>query len=80
MTFFAEGQLFNEICQIYRGESPWFWKRDILRQAEARGYLRIVAHTEELPFWWRTFEQATVIDNEKLKALLREETSWKGCP
>ena len=78
MYWFSEGELIGEVCKCYRMEVQWFWYRDVLRQAEQRGIIRIVGHDEKTPFWWRRFDQSIEIVSEKLAEVLRQETSWKG--
>ncbi len=77
MIWFSEGELFSEICRCYRRETTWFWYRDVLRQAEQRGFLKIVGHSDKNPFWWRTFEDSVEVTSAKLAELMRQETDRK---
>ena len=78
ITWFSEGDLCCNIAKCYRREVPWFWYRNVLAQAEQRGFVRIVGHSEELPLWWRPFDEAVEVLSEKLAVVLREESSWNG--
>ena len=79
MEWLSEGGLFGEVAACYRKENAtWFWYRDVLLQAEQRGFLRLVHERDGKPFWWLGFEDSVEVASEKLASLLREETSWKG--
>ena len=68
MYTFGEGDLIGEVIRLRReGQKPWFWYRDVLRQAQERGLLRIAGHTEEMPFWWRKFDESVEVTSEKLR-------------
>lgn len=76
MIYFAEGELFQQVCRCYRREVPWFWYRDLLRSAESRGFLKISGDEENHPFWWKKFEDTVEVTSDGLKKVLTEETEW----
>jgi hypothetical protein len=73
MYWFSEGELIGEILRLRRGIWCWFWYRDVLRQAEGRGFVRITAHTDEKPFWWRSFGESVEMLSDKLKEKAAED-------
>lgn len=73
MYWFSEGDLIGEVVRLRcEGQKPWFWYRDVLRQAEQRGFLRIIGHSDELPFWWRRFDDSVEVVSEKLREKIKE--------
>ena len=78
MIYLSEGDLFGEICRLRQEKNPsWFWYRDIMRQSEERGYLKVIAHTEDKPFWWRKFDESIEVTSEKLKNMIANPEMWK---
>ena len=75
---FSEGELFGEVARCCRGDALWFWYRDVIAQAEKRGFLRIVGHSDDKPMWWRSFDEGVEVTSEKLAEVLRSEAGWKG--
>ena len=67
MYCFGEGELIGVVMACRRGEKPYGWYRDVLRQAEERGMLKITGHSDETPFWWRKFSDSIELISEKLK-------------
>ena len=77
MMHFSDGGLCGEACSAYRHEVPYFWYRDVLLQAQDRGLLRITAHEEGNPFWWRRWEDSVEVVSDRLAQALEGETEWK---
>ena len=74
MYWFDEGGLVGEVVRLRReGQKPWFWYRDVIRQAEQRGYVRVTGHSDELPFWWRKFDDSVEATSEKLREKMAED-------
>ena len=74
MYWFADGELIGEIvCLRHDGQKPWFWYRDVLRQAEKRGYLKVTQDSEEKPFWWRRFDESVEVLSDKLREAIVED-------
>ena len=77
MIWFPEGELCGEVCKAYRKETYWFWRRDVLLQAEERGLLRITGDRAGT-FWAGRFEDNVEVLAKRLEDLLAEETDWMG--
>jgi hypothetical protein len=75
MIWFSDGDLVGEVVRLRReGQKPYWWYRDVLRQAEQRGFLRVTQDTEEKPFWWRHFDDSVEVVSDKLReAIVRDE-------
>lgn len=74
MYWFDEGSLIGEIVGLRReGQKPWFWYRDVLRQAEQRGFLRVTGHSDEFPFWWRWFDDSVEVLSDRLREKIIED-------
>lgn len=60
MYCFSEGDMVKEIIRFREDKrsAPWFWYRDTLLQAQDRGYLKVIADSDVLPFWWRKFDES----------------------
>jgi len=71
VIYFSEGELVGELLELMtnRSNHRYFYYRDVILQAQERGYLKVIAHTEDKPFWWRTFEESIELD-EKMKGLI----------
>jgi hypothetical protein len=52
----------------------WFY-RDIILQAEERGLVKVVANTEDKPFWWRSFEESIEL-SDRIKELIEKIKQW----
>ena len=76
--WFSEGELFGEVARCCRNEPTWSWYRDVIAQSASRGFVRIVGHSDEVPFWWRPFNGSVEVLSEKLAGLLRSEANWTG--
>lgn len=77
MINFTEGDLMGEICRLRDGNYSCVWYRDVIKQAEERGYLKVISHTEEMPFWWRKFDDSIEVTSEKLKNMIANPDAWK---
>ena len=64
------GRLINRFSQ--RQGVFYLWYRDVMIQAHQRGFVRIHGHSEELPFWWRSFADSVEIVSEDLKGIVAE--------
>ena len=74
MYWFDEGGLVGEIVWLRReGQKPYWWYRDVLRQAEQRGFLRVTGHSDELPFWWRWFDDSVDVTSNRLREAIIED-------
>jgi hypothetical protein len=78
MYWYSEGDLIGEIIKFRRYGALWFWYRDVLLQAQERGFVKITAHTDDKPFWWRKFGESIEIVNEKLKEKIAEDDKEHG--
>jgi len=60
VMYFNDTELTEMILGFQRDQNHiyWFWYRDILLEAQSRDLVRITAHTEEMPFWWRKFDES----------------------
>lgn len=65
--------MIGAVLACRRGEKPYWWYRDVLRQAEERGLIRIMGHSEQVPFWWRKFDESVEVISEKLKEAIKKD-------
>ena len=49
----------------------WYY-RNVLIQAQERGLVRITGHSNEIPFWWRKFDESIEILSEQLKTAISD--------
>jgi len=52
----------------------WFY-RDTILQAQERGLVKVIAHTEDKPFWWRSFESSIEL-SDRIKELIEKIKQW----
>jgi len=71
MYWFGESEL-AETIEKFRAQSSNYsvcWYRDVILQAQDRGYLKVVAHSDDVPFWYRKFDESIEI-SESLKSII----------
>lgn len=73
MYTFTDTELAEMIDQWSRDRSNilWFWYRDVILQAQERGLIKIIAHTEENPFWWRLFADSIELADRAKEIIAR---------
>lgn len=76
---FSEGELVGELLELItnRSNHRYFWYRDVILQAQDRGYLKVIAHSEDKPFWWRTFEESIELSDNMKQLLERAKNNPK---
>lgn len=47
----------------------WFWYRDVILQAQDRGLVKVISHTEDKPFWWRSFGESIEL-SDRIKEII----------
>lgn len=71
MFWFGESEL-AEIIESFRTRSvnyAFWWYRDVMLQAKERGLLKIIADSEDNPFFCRKFDESIEM-SDKLKELI----------
>lgn len=53
----------------------WWWYRDVSSYAQEKGLekglIKVIAHTEDIPFWWRAFAESIEL-TDKMKELIEK--------
>ncbi len=73
MYYFSNTELAEMISEWSKDTSKvtWWWFRDIILQAQERGLVKVIAHTDDKPFWWRTFAESIEL-TDKVKELIEK--------
>jgi hypothetical protein len=71
MYCLGDNDLAELVDERSRGVSvvSFWWYRDVILQAQERGLVKVIAHTEEKPFWWRSVEESIEL-SDKMKDLI----------
>lgn len=70
---FTISSLINEIVRIRREGASWFWYKDVLLDAEQKGFIKITKNSEEKPFWWNKFDDSVENLSEQLKQKISQD-------
>ena len=81
MYFFGESELAEVIDRMRQDQSRylWFWYRDVILQAQDRGFLKVVGHSQDMPFWWRKFEESIELFPKILELIERNRQRDSHC-
>ena len=73
MYYFRDNEIADMVDEWSRDRSHtlWWWYRDIMLVAQERGLVKVIAHTEDKPFWWRTFAESIELA-DKIKELIEK--------
>jgi hypothetical protein len=70
MFYFNDTELAEMIDRWSRDiDVSYWWYRDVILQAQERGLVKVIAHTEDCPFWWRKFADSIEL-SDKIKELI----------
>lgn len=72
MIWLGTSDLMKEIYICSQGEHMYWYYRNVLIQAQERGLVRITGHSNEIPFWWRKFDESIEILSEQLKTAISD--------
>ena len=72
MIWLGTSDLMKGIYICSQGEHMYWYYRNVLIQAQERGLVRITGHSNEIPFWWRKFDESIEILSEQLKTAISD--------
>jgi hypothetical protein len=67
MFYYSDKELSEMVSEWSKSiDVSYWWYRDVVLQAQERGLVKVIAHTEDKPFWWRSFaESIEILDKAK---------------
>lgn len=73
MYYFGNTELAEMINEWSKDNSKvmWWWYRDCILQAQERGLVKVITHTDDKPFWCRTFAESIEL-TDKVKELIEK--------